>query len=363
MSAPVNVASALPSRLSRAHLRHLITGRDETVHLAVPERALADRENVRVGGSALIVDHDAAALAHRKSGGARRSHRAGRMPAENTIDVGLRAGVPSANFSAMTLRFRRRTILCRVLARVNADAELGDLLSQHAAAALIDLHRHQARREFDDVRRQPEILQRLRRFEPEQPATDDDADLAVAGRRTDRFEIFDRAIDETARAFACPESAARRGMSRSPGPACRTRASRPCDGRDALRRRRSIAAARSARCMVDRHACRRIRSVDERQVVRALAGEKSGQLHAVVRSARLFAQHRDVESSGFAVSELLEQSLTDHAVADDDQFLSLMTYRVTCSGERANRESRPALGRIRWIDNAGYLAAMRRLAA
>ena len=99
----------------------------------------------------MIVDHDSATLAHRKSGGARRSHRAGRMPAENTM-TSVSRWVPSANC------MRCRCVspshdAGRVLADVNADAECGDLLSQDAAAALIDLDRHQARREFDDMRR------------------------------------------------------------------------------------------------------------------------------------------------------------------------------------------------------------------
>ena len=44
---------------------------------------------------------------------------------------------------------------------------------QQRAAALVDLHRHQPRRDLDDLRRQPEQPQRLRGLQPEQPAADD----------------------------------------------------------------------------------------------------------------------------------------------------------------------------------------------
>ena len=40
----------------------------------------------------------------------------------------------------------------------DADAEIRNLLAQHASAAIVDLHRHETRREFDDVRLEPEIF-------------------------------------------------------------------------------------------------------------------------------------------------------------------------------------------------------------
>src|SRR5690606_41994799 len=55
-----------------------------------------------------------------------------------------------------------------------------------------------ARRELDDVCVEAEILERLRRLEPEQAAADDDADFARRRGGTNRFEVFDRPINETA---------------------------------------------------------------------------------------------------------------------------------------------------------------------
>src|SRR3546814_3969830 len=53
--------------------RHLVAWRDQTVDLAVPQRAFADRVDIRIGGATGVIDDDAAALADRKTGGARRS--------------------------------------------------------------------------------------------------------------------------------------------------------------------------------------------------------------------------------------------------------------------------------------------------
>ena len=65
----------------------------------------------------------------------------------------------------------------RVLLRVHAHAQGFDLAAQHGAAAVVHLHRHQARREFDHMRLQSQILERLGRFQAEQSAADHGADV------------------------------------------------------------------------------------------------------------------------------------------------------------------------------------------
>ena len=57
------------------------------------------------------------------------------------------------------------------------------------------------------------------------------------------------------------------------------------------------------------------------QILGALAGEERGELHAVVRGARLLAQHGDVERRR-PLDQGFEESLTDHAVTDHDQLQS-----------------------------------------
>ena len=61
MSAPVERARPAEQRV-HDDLGHRVAGRDEAVHPAAGRRALADRADVRVGGAALLVDEDAAAL-------------------------------------------------------------------------------------------------------------------------------------------------------------------------------------------------------------------------------------------------------------------------------------------------------------
>ncbi len=58
----------LARHLPRGDLRHLVAGRDQAVDAAVPQRALAESVDVRIAGLAMIVHHDAAALADRKPG-------------------------------------------------------------------------------------------------------------------------------------------------------------------------------------------------------------------------------------------------------------------------------------------------------
>src|SRR5688572_28689511 len=57
--------------------------------------------------------------------------------------------------------------------------------------------------------------------------------------------------------------------------------------------------------------------IREIQIGGGLAGEKAGQLHAVVGRTRLLAEHRDLMPCA-ARHQLLEKALADHAVADDD---------------------------------------------
>jgi hypothetical protein len=61
--------------------------------------------------------------------------------------------------------------------------------------------------------------------------------------------------------------------------------------------------------------------VGEREILFALTREQCGELNAVVGRTRLFAQYGDVEFVMLG-NQPLQQALTDHSVADDDQSLS-----------------------------------------
>ena len=72
-------------------------------------------------------------------------------------------------------------------------------LHEHPRAGVVDLPRHESRRELDDVRLQPEVIRRLGRFEPQQAAADHRAPLRLRGVVDDPLKIVDRAIDKNAR--------------------------------------------------------------------------------------------------------------------------------------------------------------------
>ena len=63
-------------------------------------------------------------------------------------------------------------------AGVDGEAELLDVPAQRRAAGVVDLHRHQPRRDLDDVGLEAELAQGVGRLEAEQPAADDGADAS-----------------------------------------------------------------------------------------------------------------------------------------------------------------------------------------
>ena len=78
-------------------------------------------------------------------------------------------------------------------------AERVDFTPQHLCAALVQLHRHQARREFDHMGLQPKLAQRVGRLQPQQAAANHHTAPAAARAGGDGVEIVQRAVDEAAR--------------------------------------------------------------------------------------------------------------------------------------------------------------------
>src|SRR5690606_10211345 len=152
---------------------------------------------------------------------------------------------------------------------------------------------------------------------------DDNADLARRRGRANRFEIFDRAIHEAARAIA-----SRHGWDEGVGArcehelvVCELASSR---GRDALR----AAVDRFGLLVEMKRDGVAIEETlfDEREVLCGLAGKERRQPDAVIGRARLFAEHGDIEVVRFT-GHIFQQALADHAVPDDDEFAS---HAVCC---------------------------------
>ena len=207
--------------LPRGDLRHLVARRHQAEQTAAPERALADRVDVGVGGAARVVDHDAAARADLEARGARQFvARTDSSGEHDDVCIERRAVV---ELEALPRSLARHDGF-RVLARVHVNAERFDLPAQHGAAAVVDLQRHQSRREFDHMGLQSEIAQRLGGFQPQQAAADHRAHLRAAGSRSDCLRDPRSCGRRDIPAGRVPAPAARRDTSPSRGSACRTRA-------------------------------------------------------------------------------------------------------------------------------------------
>ena len=167
-------------------LGHRVAGRDQAVHPPARRRALADREDVRVGGAALLVDQHAAALGDLEPGRPGPAASRGRMPAENTTtsaSIGLAVGERRARSTAPVAR-RRPPSVAAPVCTVTPSCSMWR--TRVRAAGLVELHRHQPRRHLDDVGLQAELDQGVGGLEAEQPAADHRAD-ACAGPAASRI--------------------------------------------------------------------------------------------------------------------------------------------------------------------------------
>ena len=180
-----------------------------------------------------------------------------------------------------------------VLPGFDATAWDGTSAPKGTPAAVVDLHCHQARRELDDMRLDAEILQRLRRFQTEQAATDDDAALGRKAGGAQCLEILDRAIDEAAVAVL----ARNRRHERK-----RTGRQHQLVVGDRLavgeRHRASFAVERrdpGIEAQIDTVGFGKVRA-RQQQIIGTAARKELGQMHTVVGRPRLFSEdgERDV---------------------------------------------------------------------
>ena len=157
---------------------------------------------MRVRGAARVVDDDAAAGARGQAG------RAGQLvarphPGRDDDDVHVEA----AAVGEVQPPDRAAPVDPHPLGRgadPHGDAEGVDEPAQRLAAAEVDLGGHEVRAELDDRAGRAERLQRAGGLEPEQPAADDGAAHAPAGRgllldpAAQRGDVVDGAVDEDA---------------------------------------------------------------------------------------------------------------------------------------------------------------------
>ena len=181
------------------HLGHFITRRDEAIHAVVPAGAFADGIDIRVGGLAAIVDHDAAALGNRQSAlGGQFIARADPGREDDEIDLQLATVGEVHGFARLGALLND---LFGVFAGVNFHAHAFNFAPQLLAAHLVELLGHQHRREFDNMGFDTEVFQGACGFQAEQAAADHRAAFAATGAGFNGVKIFNGAIDEAILSF------------------------------------------------------------------------------------------------------------------------------------------------------------------
>ena len=317
-------------------LGHRVARGHQAVHPPARGGALADGEDVRVGGAALLVDEHAAALGEVEAALA-----GDRVPGPDAggehHDLGVDRGRLGALLGAGGAHPQpgHRVVAGDGLgehAGVDADAELLDVADQGRAARAVELHGHQPRRHLHDVGLQAELDERVGRLEPEQSPADHDAAGGGPAGGPDGLEVLDGAVDEAAVLVAALDRRHERRGARGQhqrvvlegldAAGVGERLGDVAGGRRDVGDRAAGAVDLGHLGVEDQGDARVVvRPLgQQRQLVGALRGEEAGEGDAVVRRAALGADHHDVVGLGEAALDgSLDETVADHSVADDDE--------------------------------------------
>lgn len=293
---------------ARDDLRHLVSGRDEAVDHAAVEGHLADDAHARIARSERVVHDDPTARADLEPGDARdlvARHDAGRDDDHLALEEAVVVELDSSHLGVADEPPRH-------LAEVERDAERLDLLLEDLRSALIDLTRHEARRQLDDVGAEPSFLYGARGFEPEEPASDDRAARDARASSHDRVQVLDGAVDEDAFEFDAGKAwhEGRRTRRDHHVIVGNSLAARGLDEPELTidPRRLHTDAELDAAIAVPR-------LVGEAELVGGGRGEVARELHAIVGGAGLLAQHGDAEASARVEgSDLFAEAMAHHAM-------------------------------------------------
>ncbi|MND98741.1 hypothetical protein D3C80_911050 [compost metagenome] len=151
-----------PGKLCRRHAGHLIARRHQAKDFTFPQGAFADGKHVFIRGAATVIDANPAAFTEGESTSACQGVlRADPGGKDHHIGVQLAAIGKTQDQAVIGAGdFSRR------FAGVYTNAEGLDFAAQHRRTVVIKLNRHQVRGEFDHVRFQPQLLKRIRGFQP-----------------------------------------------------------------------------------------------------------------------------------------------------------------------------------------------------
>lgn len=202
------------------HLRGGVTGRDQPIAAALDRRHLTDRINGRIACPVSDIGDHTAAVGHVETASAGQlvaGPHAGGEHEHRGVD-GIAVGQRDPQPAGMVVDRGGRH------PGMYGQTPCGDEVGQHRAAAFIDLKRHQPRRELHDMRGQTQQPQCIGGLETQQPTADHDPDgpgLAGLGRRPNRVEVIQCAVDEAAVQVVAGDR--RTGTNRLPAPARRSR--------------------------------------------------------------------------------------------------------------------------------------------
>ncbi len=79
---------------------------------------------------------------------------------------------------------------------MHADAQRFDTRLQCSATVVVQLHRHETRRELDDMGFQPQRFKRIGRFQPQQTTADYYATAGFRRGIANGVQVLQRAIDQ-----------------------------------------------------------------------------------------------------------------------------------------------------------------------
>nr|BFE96938.1 hypothetical protein GCM10020185_74740 [Pseudomonas brassicacearum subsp. brassicacearum] len=241
------------------------------------------------------------------------------MPAENTMRSVSRK-IVVAEVHPITVLLTDADGL-GALGQVHADAQLLDTGLEGQAALGIQLHRHQSGGEFHHVGFQAQGLEGVGRFQAQQTATDHHAPTGIAGGGADRVQVLQGAIDQARIAFGTFNRWHERVGTGGEHQLVVVKAI--MGGHHLMRvtvdfQYRHTQVQRDAGGLVQRRFAKG-------QGLGIAAREVLGQVHTVVGTHRLFAEHmHTVMIEGTALDQLLDAVMADHAIADHDQRLQLV---------------------------------------
>ncbi|MCY1427555.1 hypothetical protein D9M71_434050 [compost metagenome] len=208
--------------------------------------------------------------------------------------------------------------------QVHPHTQRFDLRLERGTALAVQLHRHQPWGEFHHMSFQPEGLQRVGRFQAEQATADYHATSGFTGGSANAIEIVEGAVDQAGIAAGAFDR--RHERVRASGQHQVVVAVAALGG-DHLKAFTVDFQYRFAQVQV--HAVIAVEVLPAQgQGFGTAAAEVFGQVHAVIRALALFAEYPHLEAlQGAATDQLFDAMVADHAVADDDQSLSLPAAR------------------------------------